>query len=119
MKTAKAKKAIPFGQKPDGHYMGRTCGYDVLGGRYYLPPVVREPMDRLHAEEEGIRRLLDLLADHCSSLLSNIATRKQEWFTRVCEELGIPETLRARVLYHFEGCIALKPEGATTPKPHA
>jgi hypothetical protein len=94
--------------------MGRTCGYKVVGGKYYLASVLRDPINALGAEEAGVRRLLEIVTDHCSSLLSKVGARKEKWFTEIFEELEVPEAQRQRLLYFVDGYLELKPEQATS-----
>lgn len=102
-KTMKAKKksaeekateyraSLP--QKPtgNGHYMGKTCGFEYEDGRYRIAQAFIGPMDEILAEERGLHELIAAQQRYLSDRFAAMGTRKQDWWKRVFADVGLPE----------------------------
>lgn len=108
-KTPKKKDdPLSVGRHVHGHY-----GYEVLeDGGIKLAPGLCSPMDKLIAEERGLKALLEATNAYAAEQFTRLRREQQEWWKRVAGD--IPISIKEPWAYNADEQKILK-----QPKPDA
>ena len=89
MKAPGQERAEKITGKPAKHKKGKDCGYTLSGGKLFVAPAYKVPLDACIAERRAVHELLNNAQEYARMHLARIAARENELVNQAKEEYGI------------------------------
>jgi hypothetical protein len=71
------------------HRMGKQTGYELINGEYHIASLYQEQFTALNFKAEGIKSMLNIVTQHASDDLEEIAKQRQKIFNEMADDIGI------------------------------
>lgn len=89
-------------EKPN-HFMGKSTGYELIDGVYYLASMYTDSFRKLADRQEGIDQLMKSVVTHVAEINKEIALERRNLWERISEDLGLDKNKSWR--FHPDGTL--------------